>query len=67
MKKAKIWGTVVATIVVLLVILRNRGAMEVDLIVGTMTMPRVVFLLVVLVIGFVLGLIVATRYRRKSA
>jgi uncharacterized integral membrane protein len=67
MKKAKIITIVVILLLVLIVFLQNTQAVETKLLFLTVTMPRVLLLLVTFVLGFVGGLITAGYVLRKPA
>jgi len=67
MKKAKIITIVVILLLVLIVFLQNTQAVETKLLFLTVTMPRVLLLLVTFVLGFVGGLITASHVLRKPA
>ena len=70
MHKAKILLLVILAILIIIVIVQNTQAVETKILFITVTMPRVVLLLVTLLVGFVLGLVtpfsLAGRKRRST-
>jgi putative membrane protein len=67
MKKTKIITIVVILLLALIVFLQNTQAVETRFLFLTVTMPRVLLLLVTFVLGFVGGLITASYVLRKPA
>ena len=59
---------VVAILLVMMVILvvRNQGPLQVDLLVTTVTMSRMILLLVTFLIGACCGLLLASRMARRG-
>jgi len=66
MKKFKIILIVVILLLVLVVFLQNTQPVETKFLLMTVTMPRVVLLLLTFTLGFVAGLIAASFLFRKS-
>ena len=70
MKKAKIIIIVVVSLLALVVSLQNTEAVETKFLFTTVTMPRVLLLIVTFVSGFIVGLITASQIigkRQKPA
>lgn len=65
-RNLKIGVIAVAAVVVLIVILQNTERTDTRILFATITMPRAVLLLVMLVVGFVLGLFTAMKTRGVS-
>ena len=66
----KLAAVAIVAILAIIVVLQNTQAVETKLLFVTITMPRAVLLFVTLVIGFVIGVLVAekiTRRRRAKA
>jgi uncharacterized integral membrane protein len=63
LRNAKLAGIALSVIVVLILIFQNRENVSTDILFVTITMPRAVLLIVVLAIGFVLGLLTAIKTR----
>ncbi|MBN2270564.1 MAG: LapA family protein [Sedimentisphaerales bacterium] len=66
MKKAKIIVLIVSLVLVLIVALQNTKAVETKVLFLTVTMPRVLLLLLTFIIGLIAGMILATGILRKS-
>lgn len=65
--KVKIVGLAVAALLVLIVALQNTEAVETKVLFTTVTVPRVVLLFVMLLVGYVVGIFTAIRIvGRKS-
>lgn len=62
-RNVKIAAIAVAVIVVLILILQNTEPVATRILFATIEMPRAVLLVVMLAIGFVLGLLTALRSR----
>ncbi len=56
----------VSVIVVLIVILQNTDPVQTRILFATVTMPRAVLLVVMLALGFVVGLLTRIRPRRQG-
>jgi uncharacterized integral membrane protein len=66
MDKAKLIIALLIAIVTVIVVLQNTEAVETRLLFVTVTMPRVLMLFLMLVIGFILGIITALSRTRKN-
>lgn len=66
MKKAKIIVLIVSLVLVLIVSLQNTQAVETRILFTTVTMPRVLLLLLTFIVGLIAGMILATGILRKS-
>lgn len=66
MKKAKIILIIVILLLALIVSLQNTQAVETKFLLMTVTMPRVLLLLLTFTLGFVGGMITASVILRKS-
>ena len=66
MKKFKIVLIIVILLMALIVSLQNTEAVETKFLLMTITMPRVLLLLLTLTLGFVGGMITASVILRKS-
>ena len=66
MKKFKIILIVVILLLALIVSLQNTEAVETKFLLMTVTMPRVLLLLLTFVLGFVGGMVTASFILRKS-
>ncbi|WP_417847688.1 LapA family protein [Thalassoglobus sp.] len=66
MKKAKIIGSVIAALLVLIVVLQNTAVVETKVLFTTISMPRATLLFITLVVGFLLGLVVAGRWNSRK-
>ncbi|MFC1597217.1 hypothetical protein ACFL5Q_04660 [Planctomycetota bacterium] len=67
LQTAKVIAVVVLVLLAAVVVSQNTEAVETKILFINITMPRAALLLVNLVIGFVVGFLVAGRVRRKSA
>ena len=65
MKKVKVIVVLVILLLVVIVFLQNTEAVETKLLFMTITMPRVLLLVVTFILGFVGGLITASYILRK--
>ncbi len=66
MKKAKIIIIVVASLLALVVSLQNTEAVETKVLFTTITLPRVLLLILTFITGFIAGLITASQVLGKS-
>jgi len=66
MDKTKLIIALVIAILTVIVVLQNTEAVQTRLLFITVTMPRVLMLFLVLVIGFILGIITALSRSRKD-
>jgi uncharacterized integral membrane protein len=66
MKKFKIILIIVILLLALIVSLQNTEAVETKFLLMTVTMPRVLLLLLTFVLGFVGGMVTASFILRKS-
>jgi len=64
--KAKIIGAVVLAIIAVILILQNRDSVTTHLLFAEVTMPRAVLLVLTLIIGIVIGLLIAVSISRRS-
>lgn len=65
MKKAKVIAIIVISILILIVFFQNRGDVKAKLLFATITMPLVLLLILVFLLGFVGGLITASHVLRR--
>ena len=65
MKKAKIVGIIVISILVLIVFLQNTEAVETKLLFATVSMSRALLLILTFIAGFATGLITMSYIQRK--
>jgi len=66
MKKAKIIIILVVSLLALVVSLQNTEAVETKLLFATITMPRVLLLILTFLSGFIVGLIAASQILGRS-
>lgn len=66
MDKTKLIIALLIAIVTVIVVLQNTEAVQTRLLFITVTMPRVLMLFLMLVIGFILGIITALSRTRKG-
>jgi uncharacterized integral membrane protein len=66
MKKAKIIVLIVSLVLVLIISLQNTKAVETRILFTTVTMPRVLLLLLTFIVGLIAGIILATGILRRS-
>jgi uncharacterized integral membrane protein len=66
MKHWKLIATIAAGVIIVIVTLQNREEVQTRLLFVTVTMPRVVLLLITLTIGFLVGVVVASRLRSRK-
>ena len=64
-KNLKLISISIIAVLSLVVVLQNTESVETKILFVSFTMPRVVLLLTMLAIGFVLGLTLAGRIRKK--
>lgn len=67
LRNLKLAGIAVAAIVVLIIILQNTQPVETRVLFASITMPRAVLLVVMLLAGFVLGMLTSMRTRASKA
>jgi len=65
MKKAKVIAIIVVSILILIIFWQNKGNVEARLLLATITMPLVLLLILVFLLGFVGGLITASQVLRR--
>jgi uncharacterized integral membrane protein len=65
MKKAKVIAIIVISILILIIFWQNKGNVEARLLLATITMPLVLLLILVFLLGFVGGLITASHVLRR--
>ena len=65
MKKAKVVVIIIILLLALIVFLQNTNAVETKLLFMTITMPRVLLLMLTFILGFIGGLITASYILRK--
>jgi uncharacterized integral membrane protein len=63
LRNAKLVGIALSVIVILILIFQNRASVDTRVLFVTITMPRAVLLVVMLAVGFVLGLLTAIKTR----
>jgi uncharacterized integral membrane protein len=66
MKKAKIIIILIVSLLALVVSLQNTEAVETKLLFATITMPRVLLLILTFMSGFIVGLIAASQILGRS-
>lgn len=67
MKKAKVIAIIIILLLALIVFLQNTKAVETKLLFMTITMPRVLLLMLTFIMGFIGGLIAASYILRKPS
>ena len=67
MKKAKVVVIIIILLLALIVFLQNTNAVETKLLFMTITMPRVLLLMLTFIMGFIGGLIAASYILRKPS
>jgi len=67
MKKAKVVAIIIILLLALIVFLQNTQAVETKLLFLTITMPRVLLLMLTFIMGFIGGLITASYILRKPS
>ena len=65
MQKAKVIITIIVAILLIIVFLQNTESVETKILFMTLTMPRVLLLAITLLVGFVIGLVVASHMGDK--
>ena len=65
MKKAKIIGTIIVSLLVLIIFLQNTQSAETKLLFVTIKMPIVILLMLTVLIGFIGGLVTTSHILRK--
>lgn len=66
MKKAKIIALIVSLVLVLIISLQNTKAVETKILFTTVTMPRVLLLLLTFIVGLIAGIVLASSILRKT-
>ena len=67
MKKAKVIAIIIILLLTLIVFLQNTKAVETKFLFMTITMPRVLLLILTFIMGFIGGLITASYILRKPS
>jgi len=67
MKKAKIIVIIIVLLLAVIVFLQNTKAVETKLLFMTITMPRVLMLMLTFILGFIGGLVTASYILRKPS
>jgi putative membrane protein len=65
MKKAKTVIIIILTLLVLIIVLQNTQPVETRLLFLTITMPKALLIIFTLLVGFAIGVIVASLLRAK--
>ena len=65
MKKVKVIGIILISILALIIFLQNTDSVETKLLFLTVTMPRVLLLILTFITGFIVGLVTASYILRK--
>jgi len=65
MKKAKVIAIIIILLLALIVFVQNTQMVETKLLFMTITMPRVLLLMLAFIMGFIGGLITASHILRK--
>lgn len=66
MQRAKIIIVIIVALLALIVMLQNTEAVETKLLFITVTMPRVLLLIITLLIGFILGIVSLSHLTGRS-
>ncbi len=66
MKKAKIIGSMIAALLVIIIVLQNTEVVETKILFSTISMPRAALLFVTFIVGFLLGLVAAGRWATRK-
>jgi uncharacterized integral membrane protein len=66
MKKWKIIGIIVISILTLIIILQNTASVETKLLLVTVTMSRALLLIMTFIMGFVTGLIASYAVKKSN-
>ncbi len=64
MKNWKLWAAVALAVLIGIVVLQNTDSVETRVLWITMTMPRVLLLLITLLVGVVIGMLLGNRLRK---
>jgi uncharacterized integral membrane protein len=67
MKNVRLIVSAIVVVLVIIVMLQNTEQVQTQLLFASITMPRAILLASTMLIGFVIGLLVAGRARRKKA
>jgi len=67
MKNVRLIVSAIVVVLVIIVLLQNTEQVQTRLLFATITMPRAILLASTMLIGFVIGLVVAGRARKKKA
>ena len=67
MKKAKVIIMMIVTLLALVIFLQNTETVETKVLFTTITLPRVLLLIITFMTGFIVGLIMAGNVLRKSS
>jgi len=67
MKKAKVIGIIIISLLVLIIFFQNTQAAETKLLFVTVKMPIVILLMLTVLVGFIGGLITASCVLRKPS
>ncbi len=65
MKKWKLWCALALAVLVLIVVLQNTDSVETQILWITVSMPRVLLLLIMTLVGVVIGMIAGDRLRKR--
>ncbi|MFT5284643.1 MAG: putative integral membrane protein [Planctomycetota bacterium] len=66
MKSLKTYGVAVLLVLVVIVVFQNTETVETKLLFATLSLPRALLLISTLLVGIVIGLVLATRLPGKS-
>ena len=66
MRRAKIWLTVIITVLIAIVVAQNTENVETDILFVKVSLPRALLLFLAVVVGFVIGLVVGGRIRKAE-
>ena len=64
--KAKIGGTVVLAVLVIIIILQNRESVTTEILFIDIPLPRAVLLLITLLIGIAIGMLISVTLARRN-
>ena len=67
MKKTKNIITLVISLLILIIVLQNTQSVETELLFMKVTMPRALLLFIILLVGFVVGIVTTSNFMTKSS
>lgn len=66
MKRWKLFVVLLVALTILVLVLQNTASVEMELLFWTVVLPRALWILVAVLLGFVLGLVLAGRVHRTE-